>query len=363
MRLPWRRARPETRADYTEAAEAALWARAYMGLHGDGLAVVEAAVGLISRAFASADVRGVADPRVAAALTPEILAWIARQALTRGEAVAAVAVDGGRVALHPAAAHDVHGQGQDPASWRYRLDLASPDGQRTAILPAEAVLHVRYSCDAATPWRGVGPLGRAGVSAAVAALAEAALRSEMSVPVGRIVPIPSGAAATPTEDGETLADKIRADMQKLAGGVMLPETMQTGFGAGRADAPARDWRAETLQPAPASGMIEARQALTVGLAGALGVPAVLLIGGQGGSDSGQREAWRRCLHGSIAPLGKLAAAELGRALDAPGLALDFAALAASDIAGRARAFGSLVTAGMSLADAAAASGVLQEENA
>ena len=67
--------------------------------------------------------------------------------------------------------------------------------------------------------------------------------------------------------------------------------------------------------------------------------------------SGQRESWRRFLHGSVQPLGDLLAGELAVKLDVPGLALKFDRLMASDLSGRARALGSMVQAGMSLDDA------------
>ena len=57
------------------------------------------------------------------------------------------------------------------------------------------------------------------------------------------------------------------------------------------------------------------------------------------------------------------AAELAEKLDAPRLALDFSALFASDITGRARAFASMVQAGMNVEKAAALSGLLAEEAA
>ena len=56
------------------------------------------------------------------------------------------------------------------------------------------------------------------------------------------------------------------------------------------------------------------------------------------------------------------AAELRVKLDSPGLSLDFSALFASDLSGRARAFGSLVKAGMPLQEAAALAGLLVSDD-
>ena len=71
-----------------------------------------------------------------------------------------------------------------------------------------------------------------------------------------------------------------------------------------------------------------------------------------GDGTAQREAWRRALFGVIAPLGRTVEAELREKLDAPDLILGWDELRASDLAGRARAFQSMVGAGMDIAKAA-----------
>ena len=58
-----------------------------------------------------------------------------------------------------------------------------------------------------------------------------------------------------------------------------------------------------------------------------------------GDAAGQRESWRRFLHGSLRPMARIIEAELRAKLDAPELALDLSELHAADVAGRARSFG------------------------
>ena len=70
-----------------------------------------------------------------------------------------------------------------------------------------------------------------------------------------------------------------------------------------------------------------------------------------------REAYREFIATTVEPLGRIIAAELADKLDTPGLALGFEALAASDMAGRSRAVGSLVKAGWSPQEAATAVGL------
>ena len=64
-----------------------------------------------------------------------------------------------------------------------------------------------------------------------------------------------------------------------------------------------------------------------------------------------REGFRLVLHTLLKPLGALVAEELQAKLD-PDAELDFTALRAGDITGSARAFGSLVTGGLTPKSAA-----------
>ena len=77
-----------------------------------------------------------------------------------------------------------------------------------------------------------------------------------------------------------------------------------------------------------------------------------------GDAAGQRESWRRFLHGSVQPLGDLLAVELAGKLEALGLRLTFDRLVASDLSGRARAFQSLTGGGMELSEAARLAGLV-----
>ena len=119
-------------------------------------AALEACAGLVGRAFAACEVMG--PENVVQALTPDFLSMIGRALIRRGEILFSVDVSDGRVNLWPAASHDVSGQ-HDPATWKYRLNLAGPDFQ-TSIenVPSERVVHVMYARDAEKPWRGYGPL-------------------------------------------------------------------------------------------------------------------------------------------------------------------------------------------------------------
>ena len=87
---------------------------------------------------------------------------------------------------------------------------------------------------------------------------------------------------------------------------------------------------------------------------ACGVPVELTETGQG---TASREAYRRFLHSSVMPVADLVTQELREKLDSPDLRLSFDRLMASDISGKARAFQSLVAAGMDVDRAARLAGL------
>ena len=113
-----------------------------------------------------------------------------------------------------------------------------------------------------------------------------------------------------------------------------------------------DWRAERLGANPPAPLVDLSGKAERSILAACGVPVELAEAGDG---TGQREAWRRFLFGSVAPLAKIVTEELRAKLD-PGMDLTFAELRASDLAGRARAFGQLRKAGVSAAAAAGIAG-------
>ena len=91
---------------------------------------------------------------------------------------------------------------------------------------------------------------------------------------------------------------------------------------------------------------------------ACGVPPEMLRQSDG---TGRREAWRQSLFGSVAPVALSVAADLADKLDVPDLSFNHDAMSASDISGRARAFGSMVKGGMSTDKAAGLAGLLVDE--
>ena len=90
---------------------------------------------------------------------------------------------------------------------------------------------------------------------------------------------------------------------------------------------------------------------------ACGIPVELISKGEG---TASREARRRLLHGTIDPVARIVAQELSAKLETD-VTLDLSALHASDVQGRARAFSSLVSAGLPIAESASVTGLIGED--
>ena len=304
--------------------------------------------GALSRAFASAEIT----PNTPATrgITPDVLAQIGRSLIVHGEIVLILAVAEGRVRLLPVASFDVTGAA-DSTTWRYRCDLAGPSGSVTVSRPAESVIHCRYSTDPARPWVGVGPLARARLSGRLSAELEAALVDEASGTRGYLLPVPTAG------QDDTVSD-LRRDIGSLGGKTALVETLAAGWGDGRIAAPRGDYQPQRLGANPPASLATLRTDAAQAVLSACGVPVELVTAGDG---TGQREAWRRFLHGTVQPLASVVATELAVKLDAPTLTLGFDRLFASDLSGRARAFQSLVNGGMAVDQAAGLAGLLVDD--
>ena len=285
-------------------------------------AAVELAAGLWGRAFASAQIT---PERLAAVVTPAYLAEVARALILRGEHLSAIM--GPPLRLLPAGAHDVSG-GYDPETWRYQLTLDGPSGPQTMLLPAAGVVHLRWSTDAAQPWRGVSPLERAGVSAGLLGWLETRLGQEARARTGYLLPVP-------VDGADESVTQLKADLATLKGNTALVQTTQSGWGASAQQKVPREYSVQRLGADPPEALGELRGDVAADILAACGVPPSLGIPNIDGT--AQRESWRRFLHSSVVPMGLLVAAELSAALGAE-VGLGFDRLMASDLSGRARAF-------------------------
>ena len=127
LNLPRPSVREHRDISATDAIASAMLSRASARVAAGGVAAVEVAAGMVSRAFALADVT----PATArSALTRSALALAGRLLVVRGECLFALDVGQRGIIVIPAASWDVRGTDPDPESWRYRVDLAAPDSTR-----------------------------------------------------------------------------------------------------------------------------------------------------------------------------------------------------------------------------------------
>ena len=357
MRFPWQGRETRSTTSYTDAVVASIVARATGGNPANVLqtGAVEAASALVGRAFASATL----NPAMPA-VTPAILGIVGREVIRRGECVFAIDVDPETgLRLTPAASWDISG-GPSPESWTYRVDLSAPGGTVSRVVSGAGVVHVRPYVEPSAPWRGISPIGAASLTARLLSETESALADESSGTRGHVLPMPQGnAGADDDDDADDSLSKLQTDIAGLRGRTTIVETSSAGWGEGRGAAPQSDWKPQRLGANPPDALRQLRGDAEQCLLGAMGVPVELISARSDGA--AVREAWRRFAHSTLAPLGEHVAAEFASKLDAPGLALDFSALFASDVTGRARAFNSMVQGGMDVERAATLSGLLAGE--
>ena len=356
MKLPWpfrRRSDPETRQSelpYTDALVSAFEGAAAASATSDTTAALETAASAYGRAFAAARVspRGIRTDWI----TPGMLNLIGRQLIRRGELLVRLHVAGGMVRGAVAGSWYTHGRQHDRASWRYQLNEYGPSGSQTRWEPASAVAHLQYAYDPARPWWGLGPLHVAAAEGRLHGAVVKSLADEASGPRGYLLPVP--------QDGEEEnLDRLRTRIAGLAGGTAVVETTSAGWGEGQQAAPSADWKSQRLGFAAPDTLRNLRTDSARAVLSACGVPVELVAASEG---TGQREAYRRYLFGSILPLARIVEGELSEKLETR-VRFDFSELMASDLAGRARAFQSMVGAGMELEKAAALSGLTMEDSA
>lgn len=314
--------RMEVRDSVADRIIAARLAQATGGFGLAATAAVEIALGLWERAFMSARCD---------AMTPAQLALLGRNLLRTGESTWRV-VPAGRLRrsrLEVVSSADMSGESQHPSDWRWNLTIPAPTTTRTYRgVSGLSVVRVALAPDPANPWRGVGPFSGASLTRAILEALESRMGEESAMPVGAVLPVPKTNAA------------LAEDLANLAGRVVLGETMAGGWGAGDSARAPRDWVPSRIGGDVPAGMVSLRTDIQTAILAVAGVPGELV--GATGSDA--REAWRRFLHGTIAPVGRLLSAELRRVGLPDGIHFD--ELFASDLQGRARAFKSLRDAGL-----------------
>ena len=307
----------------------------------------EFAAGLIGRCLAVA----IVEPEPAARLlTPSVLMEIGRRLVLRGNYAAWIEVKREQYKLRTARHFSVVSGGMDARSWLYQLELPAPGPHghtsMTKQVMQPAVLHVKINENPYSPWYGTSPLANAGISSEVLARVELKTAQELRAGVGGLLPVPEGM-------DDTNKGALQTDLGDARGNILLVETTAGGMGQGRQSAPHSDWETKRFGPQVPEAHVQLRSDIGRDVCSSLGIPGALYERSDGGSS---REAYRQLLTATLEPLATIITAEFRDKTGIP-VTLNFRKLAAADIAARARAFGSMVAAGVAREDAAEASGL------
>ena len=218
------------------------------------------------------------------------------------------------------------------------------------MVDAAAVVHPRFKVDPDRPWKGIGPLQSAALAGKLSAETASALADVESGPRGGLLPLP-------VDGQDPTVEALKADIRTLRGRIATVESVRTMHPGAGATAPAGDWDVKRIGANPPAAEVNLHSTATLEVLSACGVPASLFAESEG---TAQRESFRRLLHSTVQPLGRIVAAELSDKLEAD-ITLSFDALFAADLSGRARAFQSLVGGGVDPGKAAGLAGLMEAD--
>ena len=302
-------------------------------------AAIEICAGVWQRGMATASISPL-NARTAA-LTPSTLGHIGRYLLRYGQVVFEIGVDPvlGQLTLRPAQSWEVYG-GADPSTWEYELSFQGPSQYETRRVPAPRVLNLRYAQAHNAPWRGVGPLTEAGLTQGMVIAIEAALAQEANTPHGYNIAVPD-----PSQAGNLTTELRRAKGQLT----LVPSVASdSAWGQGVESKPSDDFVSKRMGMMPPLPMVELRSRSELSILAAAGVPVTIMSTSDG---TAKKEDFRRFLHLTLQPIGKILADQIGAALGVQDLAFDFTDIGAADIAAKARAYGTLIKGGVTPEDA------------
>ena len=339
LKWPW--SKPETRSiDYSSAVVNSILSAAQGNQvdprTGSG---AQLAASWLGKALAGVELTPI---RSAAAFDPTDLQPLARDLILSGQSLWLLK-DGRWLHCHPQAEEIKVVPGR-PEAWIYRLQV----GDASIRAPGSRVLNVRWMESPVTSGQGIAPVDT--IFARFAAALERGLLGEASGSSGYLLGLPR----SQSDDFDALAERVKS----LRGGLFAYEKTDSSYSesGGREKALGSDVSRIGLNP-PTS-LVELWKVATGQTLEACGVPGSLILGTLEGAAS--REALRRCRVLTLEPIMKQVVKELSKCVQPH--KFRFTGDLANDLTSRARAFASLVKGGgMALDQAAAVSGVLQEE--
>ena len=267
-----------------------------------------------------------------------------------GDSLHVIRVDGAaRVSLLPCSSWHFEGSAH-PETWTVRATVYGPSTSTTRCLPYAGVVFLKWGSTPGQRYTGVGPLRWASTTARLQSETERSLADEAGGPVAQLVTVPQDGGDGSEDD--PLKD-LKADLKIARGRALLVETTAAAWGEGKGAAPMRDWRPERLGPNPPASLEAVMGRGFLEVLAACGCPPGLFLDADG---TAQRESYRRFFSLTVEPQAGLLAAKLEAEIS-----LGFSGRFAADLAGRVRAFQSMVGAGMDLAKAAGLAGLMEVE--
>ena len=301
---------------YTSLVLDSLLDRAAGRVDAGSLAVAEACIGLWERCLASATVEPMNNRT--SGLTPQHMALVGRELATRGNALFKIEVKDGAVELVPASTLSVLGEA-GPETWTYLTTTVGPSNSTTERIPSAGVVHFRIGASSWKPWQGVSPLGRGSGTASLGSALETSLLKEAKIPTGRLA----------LAHGAGKVDGVLTWL-KVGGHAVAGDTAARGLQT----EPAQRHKPQYYGPEPEAVMEGLRTDVGRDILAAFGVSPVLFS--ERGDGTGQREAWRRFVYSTVAPLARTIAGELRAKVD-PTAMVNITELRAADEDGRSRA--------------------------
>ena len=173
------------------------------------------------------------------------------------------------------------------------------------MVPSDGLIHCRYETDPDRPWKGIGPLQSASLAGRLSAETASALADGESGPRGNLLPLP-------VDGSDPSVAALKADMRTLGGRLAFVESVRSMHAGAAGNAPSGDWQTKRIGADPPSAEVELLTRSGLEVVNACGASGLF----SAGDGSGQRESYRRWLHGTVAPLGRLVSLEFSTKLEA-----------------------------------------------
>lgn len=280
-----------------------------------------------ARAFASLDFDP--DPN---ALTADVLAAIGLDLLTRGQSAWHIQLEGNDIALHRVAYWDM------VSPDRFVLHIARPHSTGTVRALAGEVLLLTINSTPELPWMGRSPFALAGASPSLMAEIESTISGSLDW-VGRgLIPFPD---SVPEEAQNAALQGLKS------GGRLAAVKSKADFSTSTGNSRGSEFRRVELTPDLESADLNATvDALHNRLLAAAGIPPTLFTAN--GNAGAMREGLRMFALMTVIPIARSLLPQFAKI----GVtSVSSRSLLSADVAGRARAVGTLVGAGMDLPQA------------